>query len=136
MPSKVCVLPSATKPDAAAHLTEQRCDGVVAAVQDQQQRRNLRLPEVKQLVLLRDDLLTERGARVRRLNQRSGSQRMTGCCHGDLDALAEPLRHVRRQLVADHRTFLQSKQDGGQTLSAAGQHGGFPAAALKAWRSA
>lgn len=51
------------------HLTEQRSDGVVAAVQDQQQRRNLRLPEVKQLVLLGDDLLTERRERVNRLNK-------------------------------------------------------------------
>lgn len=42
------------------HLVEQRCDGVVAAVKDQQQRRDFSLPEVKQLVLLRDDLLTDR----------------------------------------------------------------------------
>lgn len=47
------------------HLIEQRCDGIVAAVEDQQQRRNLRLPEVKQLVLLRDDLLTDRSLHVR-----------------------------------------------------------------------
>lgn len=44
-------------PVAIAHLVEQRRDGVVAPVQDQQQRRNFSLPEVKQLVLLRDDLL-------------------------------------------------------------------------------
>lgn len=43
---------------ANGHLIEQRRDGIVAAVQDQQQRRNFSLPEVKQLVLLRDDLLT------------------------------------------------------------------------------
>lgn len=42
-----------------AHLIEQRCDGVVAAVEDQQHGRNFRLPEVKQLVLLCDDLLME-----------------------------------------------------------------------------
>lgn len=41
------------------HLVEQRCDGVVTAVEDQQQRRNFSLPEVKQLVLLRDDLLSD-----------------------------------------------------------------------------
>lgn len=51
---------------------EQRSDGVVAAVQDQQQRRNLRLPEVKQLVLLGDDLLTERREPVRRLKKQTG----------------------------------------------------------------
>lgn len=39
------------------HLIEQRRDGVVTAVQDEQQRRNLGPPEVKQLVLLCDDLL-------------------------------------------------------------------------------
>lgn len=42
----------------SGHLIEQRRDGIVAAVQDKQQRRNFSLPEVKQLVLLRDDLLT------------------------------------------------------------------------------
>ncbi len=41
-------------------LVEQRCDGVIAAVEDQQQRRNFGLPEVKQLILLRDDLLADR----------------------------------------------------------------------------
>lgn len=81
--------------DVTAHLTEQGCDGVVAAVEDEQQRRNLGLPEVKQLVLLCDDLLTERRERVKRLNKRTNSQRMMGCCHGDLDALSEPFRHVR-----------------------------------------
>lgn len=40
------------------HLIKQRRDGVVAAVEDYQQRRNFGLPEVEQLVLLRDDLLT------------------------------------------------------------------------------
>ena len=39
------------------HLVEQWRDGIVAPVQDQQQRRNLSLPEVEQLVLLGDDLL-------------------------------------------------------------------------------
>lgn len=39
------------------HLVEQRRDGVVAAVEDEQQRRNFGLPEVEQLVLLGDDLL-------------------------------------------------------------------------------
>lgn len=39
------------------HLVEQRGDGIVTAVQDEQQRRNLGPPEVKQLVLLGDDLL-------------------------------------------------------------------------------
>ena len=53
----------------AAHLTEQRGDGVVAAVEDEQQRRHLGLPEVKQLVLLCDDLLTERRERVKLRNQ-------------------------------------------------------------------
>lgn len=53
------------------HLIEQRCDGVVAAVEDQQHRRNFRLPEVKQLVLLCDDLLTERRERVTRANKRT-----------------------------------------------------------------
>lgn len=52
-------------------------------------------------------------------------------CHGNLDTLGEAFGHVRRQLVADHWTFLQSEQDGGQTLSAARQHGGLPAATLK-----
>lgn len=42
------------------HLVEQRCDGVITAVEDQQQRRNFGLPEVEQLVLLGDDLLAER----------------------------------------------------------------------------
>lgn len=51
---------------------QQRSDGVVAAVQDEQQRRNLRLPEVKQLVLLGDDLLTERRQPVRRPNKWAG----------------------------------------------------------------
>lgn len=39
------------------HLVQQRCDGVIAPVQDQQQWRNFSLPEVKQLILLCDDLL-------------------------------------------------------------------------------
>lgn len=42
------------------HLVEQRCDGVVAAVKDQQQRRNFSLPEVKQLIFFGDDLLRKR----------------------------------------------------------------------------
>ena len=40
------------------HLVEQRRDGVVAAVEDEEQRRNFRLPEVEQLVLFSDDLLS------------------------------------------------------------------------------
>lgn len=41
------------------HLVEQRCDGIITSVENQQQRRNFSLPEIKQLVLLCDDLLTE-----------------------------------------------------------------------------
>lgn len=52
-------------------------------------------------------------------------------CHGNLDALRQAFGHVRGQLVADHWALFQSEQDGGQTLSAAGQHGGFPATTLK-----
>lgn len=56
---------------------------------------------------------------------------MKVCCCGNLDALCKALGHVRGQLVADHGTFLESEQDGGQTLSTARQHGGHPAPTLK-----
>ena len=49
-------------------------DGVVGAVQDEQEGRDLRLPEVKQLVLLSDDLLGRgRGEEERR--RREGDER-------------------------------------------------------------
>lgn len=52
------------------HLVEQRRDGVVTAVQDQQQRRNFSLPEVEQLVFLRDDLLQPENCRLLQENHK------------------------------------------------------------------
>ena len=40
-----------------AHLVQKRRDGIVRTVQEQQQRRDVRAPEVEKLVLLCDDLL-------------------------------------------------------------------------------
>lgn len=39
------------------YLVEEWRNGIIAAIKDQEQRRNFSLPEVKQLVLLCDDLL-------------------------------------------------------------------------------
>lgn len=42
------------------HLVQQRGDGIVRAVQDEEQRRNLRAPKVKELVFLSDHLLVRK----------------------------------------------------------------------------
>lgn len=133
---------------AATHLVQKRSDGIVRAVQEQQQRRDLRPAEVKELVLFRDHLLfgakevpllvgaAERPCSKNREISGANAKGFLALLNRKnakphLDAFSQPLGQVGRELVTNHGALLQGKKQGGEALSSPAQMGWLPVAALE-----